>query len=237
MNVQVLASSSAGNAYRISAGDSSLLLEAGISLKRIREGLDFGLSRVDGCLLSHSHGDHARAAAELMLAGVDLYTSKGTAAVLELSGHRLHIVKARERFQVGPWSVMPFDTVHDAPESLGFVVECAGERLLFLTDSAYSRYIATGCNVVMVECNYALDELKANVEAGVVDRTVKRRILHNHFGLETAKDFLKAMDLSQVREVWLLHVSNDSGDEARFKREVQEIVGCPVYVAPEGVRA
>ena len=238
MNVQVLASSSAGNCYRVSGGDSSLLLECGIPLKKIREGLDFGLSRVDGCLLSHSHLDHAKAAADIMLAGVDLYTSKGTAEALGLTGHRLHLVKPLKWYEMGPWRVFPFDTVHDTAGSLGFLVDHAnGKRLLFATDSAYLKYLFTGVNVLMLECNYELDALKDNVQEGIVDRQVKRRILHNHMSLATAKGFLQAMNLSQVTQIWLLHVSNDSGDEARFKSEVQSLTGCPVYVAPEGGRS
>jgi len=233
MDVQVLASGSGGNCYRISAGGSSLLLECGLPLRQIREGLDFGLSRVAGCLLTHEHGDHARAAADLMRAGVDVYTSRGTAAALDLAGHRLQVIRAKQRFTVGPWNVIPFDMVHDAAEPLGFLIDSENERLLFATDTAYLRYRFSGITQLMIECNYDLTTLKANVAAGLVDRQVKRRVLHSHMHLETVRGLLEANDLSRVKEIWLLHLSDDNSDEERFKAEVRRLSGKPVYVAAQ----
>lgn len=49
--------------------------------------------------------------------------------------------------------------------------------------------------------------------------------------LETAKEFLRANDLSRVQEIWLLHLSDDNSDAERFKREIQGLTDKPVYVA------
>lgn len=60
---------------------------------------------------------------------------------------------------------------------------------------------------------------------------LKNRLLTSHFSLENVKEFLKANDLSQVREIWLLHLSDGNSDQVRFKREIMELCGKPVYVA------
>ena len=70
-----------------------------------------------------------------------------------------------------------------------------------------------------------------HVEAGLVPKELKSRILKSHFSLENVKRFLQANDLSKVQEIWLLHLSDGNSDEKRFKREVQELTGRMVFVA------
>ena len=83
----------------------------------------------------------------------------------------------------------------------------------------------------MIECNYSLDILDQNVSAGYIDNGRRKRLLTSHFELENVKKFLKSNDLSQVKETWLLHLSNQNSDEKRFKQEIQAITGTPVYIA------
>jgi len=85
----------------------------------------------------------------------------------------------------------------------------------------------------MIEANYCMDILKRNVEAETVPKTLKNRLLKSHFSLENVKQFLQANDLSRVQEIWLLHLSNGNSDAERFKREVMELTGKPVYIALE----
>ena len=76
-----IASSSAGNAYIVeSAGGKRLLLEAGIPWKRLESALGWRFDNVAGCLITHEHGDHAKAARQVAEAGIPLYCSGGTAA-------------------------------------------------------------------------------------------------------------------------------------------------------------
>ena len=233
MDIKVLASGSKGNCYRISDGHTRLLIEAGLSVKRIREGLSFRLSSVGGVLVSHEHMDHARAVKELLLRGHDVYMSQGTADALELKGHRVRPITAGQQFVVGTFWVLPFEVEHDAAEPLGFVLQSTltGEKLLYATDTYYTRYRFPGLDYILIECNYIPDILEANVEAGIVPRTLRDRLIESHFSLANVKAFLQANDLSQVREIWLLHLSDGNSDAERFKSEIQKLVGKPVYVA------
>jgi phosphoribosyl 1,2-cyclic phosphodiesterase len=235
MDIRVLASGSAGNCYCVSDGSTSLLLECGISVKQIRRGLGFGLTNVAACLVSHEHQDHAKAVADVLRAGVEVYTSPGTIKALGLEHHRLRPVRAKETFKVGTWTVRAFETQHDAQEPLGFLLHsrASNERLLYATDTYYIRYKFPGLTHIMVECNYAADILEANVKRGSVPEVLKKRLLTSHFSLDNVKEFLKANDLSQVREIWLLHLSDGNSDAERFKREVQALTGRPVYIAGE----
>jgi len=231
------ASGSRGNCYRITDGRTPLLLECGISINEILRKTNAmgGVSSLAGCLVSHGHKDHSKAVKDLMKFGVDIYLSQGTAD--EISGlgpwrHRTNIIKAKQQFRIGTWTILPFKTQHDAAEPLGFLLANQdGEKLLYATDTYFIRYRFNGLNVIAVECNYSLDILRANVEAGHVEPALKNRILKSHFSLENVKKFLQANDLSKVQEIWLLHLSDGNSDEARFKREIQELTGKMVFIA------
>lgn len=232
MEIRVLASSSAGNCYMVDDGQTRLLLEAGIHYQDIQRGIGFAVSSLAGVLVSHEHGDHSRAIADVMRAGVDVYASQGTIDALGLTGHRLRPVNALQQFQVGTWTVLPFDAVHDAAEPLGFVLaSTTGAKLLYFTDSAYCRYRFKGLTHLMVEANYSAEILRRNVDSGALHPAQYRRVLRNHMSLERLLDMLAANDLSRVREIWLLHLSDGNADEDAFKTAVERATGKPVYVA------
>ena len=86
MLINPIASGSSGNAYYISDGQSSLLLDAGIPLAQIQAGCGYKVSQLSGCLVTHGHGDHVKAAKALARMGVNIYTSQGTADMANLTG-------------------------------------------------------------------------------------------------------------------------------------------------------
>ena len=226
------ASGSQGNCYRITDGRTPLLLECGISYKDIQKGCGFRLSEIKACLISHEHQDHCKAVKDLMKAGIDCYMSQGTTEALEISGHRANIIKAKQQFRIGTWTILPFETQHDAADPLGFLLANQdGEKLLYATDTYFIRYRFQGLTHIMIEANYSLDILKRNVEAGAVPKELKTRILKSHFSLENVKKFLLANDLSKVEAIFLLHLSDNNSDCERFKREVMELTGKPTYIA------
>lgn len=240
MEIKVIASSSRGNAYLIKNNGRSLLIECGVSIKKLQQALDFKLSSVDGCLLSHEHQDHAKAARQVMAAGVNLYTSAGTIDALELSGHRLYelqsgstMIGSAPATEIGSWYVWTFDTRHDAAEPLGFVIQRKGEPefLLFATDTYYLSQRFTGLTHIMVECSYVKEILHHNVHQGLMDKHLADRLRRSHFELSNVIEFLKATDLSLVREIHLLHLSDANSDERIMKYEVQSATGKPVYIS------
>lgn len=231
MEIQVLASSSRGNCYHISDGRTPILLECGIPWKQIQQALNFRTSELAGCLVSHEHGDHSRAVKDVMKAGIDVYASKGTFDSLGLLTYRTCIIQETIQFNLGTWTILPFGTIHDAAEPLGFLLVSGNDRLLFATDTAYLKYRFNGLTHIMIEANYQTDVLRNNVEAGLVAPEMKGRIRRSHFDLENVKEFFKANDLSKVQEIYLLHLSDSNSDAELFKREMMELTGKMVFVA------
>jgi len=178
-------------------------------------------------------GDHSNAVKDLMKAGVDCYISKGTAeALFGIKHHRLHYFEPLQQFRIGSWTILPFEVEHDAEQPCGFLLaNTAGDKLLYATDTYYIRYRFQGLTHIMIECNYSIDILNENISKGIVPAAMKKRLLQSHFSLENVKEFLKVNDLSKVREIWLLHLSDTNSDAERFKREIMEISGKPVYIA------
>lgn len=232
MNITVIASGSSGNAYRIDDGETTLLLDAGIPLRLIKQALNFRVRDIAGCLITHAHGDHAKAAGDLAKAGVDIYTSKGTLDVCRLTGHRMKAVEALKEINIGTFAVLPFDVQHDAPDPLGFLLtsRATGEKLLYFTDTYYIKYRFTGLTHIMGECNYSMDIIEQSVRNGYIPPELVPRLIKSHMSLDHFLDLLKANDLSQVKQIYLLHLSNNNSDAERFKEAVQKLTGTEVYV-------
>ncbi|MBO1514310.1 MBL fold metallo-hydrolase [Metabacillus bambusae] len=231
IEVTALASSSKGNCYRVTDGHTPLLLECGINYREIQKGLDFKMSEVAACLVTHEHGDHCKAIKDVMKAGIDCYMSEGTAGAINVQHHRVKKVKAKQQFQIGTWTILPFDVQHDVSEPLGFLLENqAGEKLLFATDTYYIRYKFKGLTHLLVECNYSLEILNENIINGKVPPVMKKRLIRSHFSLENVKVFLKENDLSKVQEIWLLHLSDSNSNADLFKKEIMKLTGKVVYV-------
>jgi len=232
IRIEALASGSKGNAYLVTDGQTPLLLEAGIPFKEIRRKMNFQTSGLAGCLISHEHQDHTKGVGDILKAGIDVYMSPGTAQAIGIRHHRIKTVQLKRQFKLGTWTILPFDVQHDAGDPVGFLMaNKQGDKLLFATDTYYIRYKFPRLTHIMVECNYAKDILEQNIAAGRVPVAMKKRLLRSHFSLENVKEFLKANDLSKVQEIWLIHLSDNNSDEARFKREIQELTGKMVIVA------
>lgn len=172
-----------------------------------------------------------------MKAGIDIYTGKGTIEALELEGHRAIPVEPLRPFTIGDFQIIGFPTEHDVP-GLGYLIQYmpTGEKLLFLTDSYYSKYKFKSLNYIMIECNYIKETLDQNIADGYINQAMKPRLLQSHFSLENVKEFLKANDLSQCREIILLHLSDRNSSEQQMIREIEELTGIKPKVADKGLK-
>lgn len=229
-----MASGSSGNAYTITDGVTTLLLEAGISVKRIAR--QASLSSINACLISHEHGDHAKAAADIVKKySVELYASQGTLDALHLTDdYRIHAVKSERQVEIGSFAIMPLEMKHDAAEPLGFIITSRrGGKLLFATDTYLISYkIPHGTTVLMLECNYSMEVLAQSIASGVTDHRQRERLRFSHMSLEYLLQYLSENKerLRDVSEIKLIHMSGRNGDKALFKRRVQELTGLPVTV-------
>lgn len=118
LKLKVLGSSSSGNCYLIETENSKLILDAGVNFKDVQKALNFDFKSIQGVLITHEHMDHLKYAPNFAINGVDIYASAGTFAKLDLKGHRFKVIKALQQFTLGSFTILPFDTQHDAAEPL-----------------------------------------------------------------------------------------------------------------------
>ena len=221
MRFEALASSSAGNAYVVSDKDTRILLECGVSHSKLQKLSGFSLAEFQACLVSHEHKDHAKAVEELISRGMAVYMSPGTADALEVDSAEL--IENMEQFNVGSLDIVPFTTFHDAREPLGFLIKSRvdGDVLAFATDTVNLRYKFPGLNILAIEANY---------DKNILDRCekmpekVRYRITNSHMEIDTLCDYLRSLDLSQCREIHLLHLSDATSHEGHFINKVSRAV-------------
>ena len=221
MRFEALASSSAGNAYVVSDQDTRILLECGVSHSKLQKLSGFSLSEFQACLVSHEHKDHAKAVAELIERGMAVYMSPGTAEALETEG--VELMEHMAQFNIGSLDIVPFTTFHDAREPLGFQIKSRvdGDVLAFATDTVNLRYKFPGLNILAIEANY---------DKNILDRCekmpekVRYRITNSHMEIDTLCDYLRSLDLSQCREIHLLHLSDATSHEGHFINKVARAV-------------
>lgn len=244
MELTVLGSSSEGNAYVLQNTGEALLLEAGIGFKKVLVALDYDVSKVQGVLVTHEHGDHAGHLNDVLSYGLPVYASAGTIegakrymnrtlyepAVIEKHGD------GYQRLQLGNFTVIPFPTQHDANEPLGFYIwhaETGG--ILFATDTFYLKNRFAGLSNILIECNYDQQQLEDNLIAGRIDAARYRRVRHSHLSYDTCLQMLQANDLTAVHNIVLIHTSKDNGNARTFLEGIARATGKTVSVAKPGL--
>lgn len=237
MEIEVLGTGSSGNCYKVKIGKATLLLECGLPYKVIQKKLNFKISEIDACLVTHEHMDHAKAVKNLMKAGVDCYMTKGTAKALGIKGHRLKMFdtwgeRKYKTTHLEDVMIQPFEAVHDVAEPVSYFIKTRNDKesIVFVTDTAYLKYKIPECDCLMIECNYVKARLDENVMLGNINTNLRNRIEKNHLSLESLVEALRAASLDRCKKIYLLHLSDGNSDEKLIKRTIQERTGTEVVV-------
>lgn len=226
--IKILASGSSGNCYILETKEESLILECGINIKDIVMGINYDLSKVKGCLISHSHSDHSKSVKKILDKSIDVFTGEETIKELGIISHRLHQVIPKVSFKVGGFTILPFDVKHDV-QCMGYLIyhEDIG-KVLFATDTYYLEYKFNDCNYVMIECNYDEDILHQLPPW-------RARTIKSHMSMQTCIEALKTWNLSKCKNILLIHLSSDNGDPVKFQEEVQKATEINTIIAKKGV--
>lgn len=226
MRFESLASSSHGNAYIVSDDHTHILIDCGVTHKKLQQLCGFQTTALNACLVSHEHKDHSACVEKLIGSGVDVYLSQGTAAALELPEKLLGLAREMEsgkQFAVGTLEVLPFSTFHDAKEPLGFVIQSRvdGDIFAYAIDTVNLPYNFPGVNLLAVEANF---------DQAILDRCqrmpekVRHRVSNTHMEIDMLCKCLRRMDLRNCRQIFLLHLSDATSHEGHFINKVARAV-------------
>lgn len=210
MNVSVLASGSKGNCTFVEMDGVRLIVDAGISVRRIRAGLaDLSVapSDIDAVLLTHEHRDHTAGLLPLLRAtGARLYTRPATLAALgELPEGRAFPI--HDRIHVGSVLVDAFSVPHDAASPVGFAIT-GSRRVVIATDIGYVtdevQAAIDDADALIIEANHDTDMLMK----GPYPWSLKQRILGRRGHLSNFDTALALARLRRLPErVFLAHLS------------------------------
>lgn len=245
MRLTVIGSKSDGNAYVLQNADEALLLECGLPFAKTLTALDYQLTKVVGCLVSHEHQDHAEHVDGYLCNGIEVYASKGTTqGIIERFCRTPRIPKeipynpdgTYRQFALGGFTIVPFKTIHSTEEPTGFYIHHREiGSMVFATDTAYLPQPFAGLCNVMIEANYDRDRLDARYWNGDISQRRYSHTRNGHMCIDTTIEALQANDLSKVNNIILLHLSEEHADPDDFQKRVQEATGKTTYVARPGL--
>lgn len=228
MMLCVNGSGSSGNNYVLQNENEAIVLECGLPMSKAVETVNFDLTKIRGCLVSHIHDDHAKYIQQWQDSGISVYTSQEVALSFSDVGRK--ITPIDDVIQLGGFFVKPFRLVHDDVPCCGYYIQHDDfGKLLFITDTAYvpQNFAPLKINHLLVEANYSKQYIESSANFG--------HVLQGHMEIETTKRFVQHVNSQRLNNVILLHLSTKNADGEAFKCEVQKIVSCPVYVARKGM--
>ena len=233
MKVKCLGSGSDGNCYVLTDNNGKMLLiDVGLSIKVIKQGINFNVSDIVGAIIDHAHSDHSKSVDDLKKMGKQVftpYTRKDDAKRVRTNCGDFVVDAFLLDSADGEWLHTNGD---GSPcKCYGFYIRHNIEtdfNLLYITDCEYCRYTFTDIKNVIIGTNYSLDRLNTDT-----NESRKYHVMTGHMSIENACDMLKAN--SPSNSVVLAHLSLANADANEFKAKAEEVVNCPVYVAQTGL--
>ncbi len=224
MRLMNLASGSTGNSSYVGEGNTHVLIDCGISLKRIKEGLDrinVGLGDLDAVFISHEHTDHISSLGALIRkTGLTVYGTAGTLEELSKTGNipseGFKEIKYDVPFELGRLLIDPIRISHDAAEPAAYRFAAVsfndGVSVAVMTDLGYyDAYIEEKLEAVsamLIESNHDIRML----EAGPYPYPLKQRILgkKGHLCNDHAGELLRGLKGNKLKKVFLGHLSQEN---------------------------
>lgn len=229
--VHTLASGSSGNALLLCSGETRLLIDAGISCRRISAALkqlNLSLDDLSAILITHSHADHTGGLKTLLKrTQLPVLGSARTCRELEWqlpeNGERLREIAMCQPFPLWNCRVTAFPLSHDAPGTCGFRIDTEDGGVGVITDTGYvteeAADILPGVNLAVLEANHDVEW----VESGPYPYSLKRRILgaEGHLNNEDAARFAVTLAENGAEQIVLAHLSQENNTPAMARRIVE----------------
>lgn len=214
-----LYSGSSGNSLFVASDKTKILIDSGLSGKRIQEGLkEIGVNpnEIMGIVITHEHDDHIKSAGILSRRfNIPIYANTNTweAMINSLGSIEKQNIKVFEGyypFEIGDITVVPYAIPHDAAEPCGYSFINRGKKLSIATDIGYTsdtvKENIKDSDFILLESNHDVEMLKV----GPYPYPLKRRILSDrgHLSNEDAGKTIVEILNSKIKKVMLGHLSH-----------------------------
>ena len=230
-----LYSGSTGNSLFVQGKDAKILVDSGMSAKKVETALDsinVDIKEINAILVTHEHIDHIRSIGTLAKKyNIPIYANLGTWNGIDNEKTVINIesknyFKIGEKFEIGDLSITPFSTSHDAMDSCGFSIENDNKKMSIATDLGEVTKDVLGnlkmSKFILLEANYEPEVLKLCSYPYIV----KRRILGNrgHLSNCDAGNVISHLVEMGLENVMLGHLSKESNfPELAYKSVTEEL--------------
>lgn len=247
MRLCSIASGSSGNCTYLGSEHTHLLVDAGISAKKIEAGLkelDLTGGDIQGLFVTHEHSDHIKGLGVLARRyGLPVYATEGTIEQLKqmsclgpVDESLYHVIRADEALTIGDVEIEPFRISHDAAQPVAYRFRCGEKRAAVATDMGYyDEHIVEhlkGMDVLLLEANHDIQML----QVGPYPYPLKQRILgeRGHLSNESAGQLLCRVLHDDLKRVYLGHLSKENNyAELAYETVRLEIHLSPVEYGPD----
>lgn len=226
MEIKVVGTGSSGNCYILGDQKESLIIEAGMKFIDVKKALDYDISKVVGCVVSHSHSDHCKYAEDIKNAGIPVFGHESISPSKPL--------KSGCGYKIGSFRVIPIDVQHDVPCFAYLIAHEKIGKLLFVTDTMTFNYNINGVNHIMIEANYEDYIIEKNIENGYIQHILRDRIMQSHMSLDNAIETIKHLSSKYLENIILIHLSSWNSNAKMFSEMVAKKVGMIPTIASKG---
>ena len=225
MRLCSIASGSSGNCIYVGSDNTHLLVDVGISGKRVEQGLnslELTGKDIDGILITHEHSDHIKGLGVIARKHqIPVYATEGTVEALshmnlgKMPGGIFREIHEDEPFEINDLTVNPFTIPHDAAQPVGYRVECGEHSVGIATDlGKYNEYIVgnlQNLDALLLEANHDIRML----QVGKYPYYLKQRILgdRGHLSNENAGRLLCRLLHDNMKGTFLGHLSRENNYE------------------------
>lgn len=238
MKLYSIASGSSGNCIFVGSRNTNLLIDAGISAKRIEYGLcdiDILPDTIQGILITHEHSDHISGLGILARKyHIPIYATYETARALQqikslgdIPEELYNYVQPNSTFHINDILVEPFSTSHDASNPVCYTVQSEGQKIGIATDlGKYDDYIVSmlkDSDLLFVEANHDVNMLMV----GKYPYYLKQRILgdRGHLSNDTSADLISKLLHPGLKQIMLAHLSKENN----YEELAYETVCCELF--------
>ena len=232
VRLTILGSGSAGNCAYLETEETRILIDAGFSLRQIRQRLaTIGRApeNLTGILITHEHSDHVQGLAVIsQKLRVPVYCNRPTQEAIESqmqSKLDCRLFTTRNSFEIGDIVVETFEVLHDAQDPVGFLLRAPGVNIGVLTDLGQVTRLVVDrlrlAHVLMIEANH---DVKMLQDCPHRPWSLKQRILsrHGHLSNEGAADAAEQLMSCELRHLYLGHLSRECNHPALAHRVMNE---------------
>ena len=239
----VLGSSSSGNCYIFRKHNECVMVECGFEYPKLVEKMynnNIDPQTIKSVIVTHCHNDHCLSLDYFARYGCEVFCPKTCENKLtnpQMSN--IHYITDDDNFQLANWlKVKCFATMHDT-ESYGFAFldTETKQSILFINDTKCFdfKYKAAPYDIVFIECNHIRKQLEVVMQValdkGENGRVFKyQRQAGYHMSLAACKKFLRLMNTSKTKVIFLMHLSQELCNQTIVKAEIKETFGIPTYV-------